>query len=228
MRALILILCIFPAVLWAQNAPGQITVTGEGQVAAAPDMATISLGVTSQAASASQALSQTNAATARVLDRLKAMGIAARDMQTDGLSLSPRWDQRSASGQEPTITGYVASNSVRVRVRDLSSLGQTLDTTVGLGANQFNGLNFGLQDPRPSTDKARRAAVADALLRARLYATAAGVELGAILSISEVGNARPPILEMRSMAAADAVPVAQGELTVSASVTVVFAIGKAP
>ncbi len=227
MRIFLFILCLFPSTLWAENAPGQITVTGQGRADAQPDMAMISVGVSSQAASAKQALAQTNSATARVLERLKAAGIAARDLQTGALSLSPRWDQRGEPGQERAITGYLATNSVRVRVRQLADLGKMLDTAVELGANQFNGLSFGLQDPGPQTDKARRAAVADALARARLYAAAAGVKLGPILSISEAGVTPPPMPQMRSMAAAEAVPLAPGEVTLEASVTVVFAIGQA-
>jgi len=226
MRSLVIFLCLFPAALWAQTGPATITVTGEGQVAAAPDMAMISVGVTSQAATASAALLETSTATARVLGRLKAAGIEARDLQTQGLSLSPMWQQRNDQINAPKISGYVASNTIRVRQRELSKLGDTLDSTVGQGANQFNGLSFGLQDPRPTTDAARREAVKDALSRANLYAAAAGVELGQILSISEPSNNAVPEMALARFAASDGVPIAEGELMVTASVTIVFAISQ--
>ena len=124
---MIRLIAIF-AFVWAAAAQGQdisggrLTVTGEGRVDSAPDMATITLGVTAQAKTASDALAQTSAATAQVLARLGDAGVAPRDMQTRDLSLSPTWDNRSSSsGSRPVIVGYQASHTVSVRVRDLDS-----------------------------------------------------------------------------------------------------------
>lgn len=227
MRILLVFLFLFPATLWAEAAPPTITATGEGRVAVAPDMATISVGVTTQQKTAAATLAENNKATAAVLERLKADGVAPRDLQTSGLSLSPLWDRQisqSSQNSPPKISGYVASNTIVVRLRDLVKLGEILDSTVGQGANQFNGLSFGLQDPKPSEDAARRAAVADAMARAHLYASAAGVRLGRILSISEPSSRAVPEMAMARMAASDGVPVAEGELSISAQVTIVFAI----
>ncbi len=227
MRILLVFLFLFPATLWAEAAPPTITATGEGRVAVAPDMATISVGVTTQQKTAAATLAENNKATAAVLERLKADGVAPRDLQTSGLSLSPLWDRQisqSSQNNPPKISGYVASNTIVVRLRDLAKLGEILDSTVGQGANQFNGLSFGLQDPKPSEDAARRAAVADAMARAHLYASAAGVRLGRILSISEPSSRAVPEMAMARMAASDGVPIAEGELSISAQVTIVFAI----
>ena len=110
-------------------------------------------------------------------------------------------------------------------LEDVTKVGAALDALVAAGANQMNGLNFSIKDPAPLLAKARTEAVADARLRAQQYAAAAGVTLGQILSISESGGAEPPRPMYRVMAmAADSVPVAAGEESVSASVTLVWEI----
>ncbi len=114
-----------------------------------------------------------------------------------------------------------------VRVRDLAALGGILDTVIADGANDFNGLRFGLQDPAPLMDEARRRAVDDAMARAALLAGAAGVTLGPVLSIDDQGGSRPmPMAEMAMRMSAGAAPVAAGELTLTANVAMVFAIAE--
>jgi len=204
---------------------GRLTVTGEGNVASVPDMATITLGVRHEAKTAGEALDLTSTAATQVLERLTAAGIEARDMQTRDLALSPIWDNRSPAQQRPEIVGFEASNTVTVRVRALDSLGRVLNDVVEGGANTFRGLSFGLQDPRPVLDEARKQAVAEALRKARLYASAAGITLGPVLQLSENGgSAQPMMLDRMAMAAEG--PVAQGEVTTGASVTMVFSIGQ--
>lgn len=211
---------------WAEEAGRRIAVTGEGQVEAAPDMATITLGVTQQAAEAQAAMQATNEAVSAVLERLAGLGIAPRDLQTRELSLSPVWSEPGGSGETTRqITGFLASNTVVVRVRDLQALGGVLDAVLAEGANAFNGLRFGMQDPAPLMAEARRRAVADAMAQAELLAGAAGVELGPVLSIGMQGGGAPVPERALRMSAAS-VPVAAGELSVSASVTMVFGIGE--
>ncbi|MCB1313635.1 MAG: SIMPL domain-containing protein [Sedimentitalea sp.] len=207
--------------------PRQITVTGEGRVEAAPDMATISLGVTHENEQAKLAMEATSDAVARILERIAAMGVAPRDMQTRALSLSPVWSERTASdGNRARITGFVASNTVMVRVRDLASLGRILDAVIEDGANDFNGLQFDVQNPEPLMDEARRAAVADAMARAALLAEAAGVTLGPVQSISEQGGMRPMGAMMDMAMRESGVPIAAGEVSVEAMVSMVFAIAQ--
>ena len=225
MRIFVIILMLVPFWAAAGDEAGRITVTGEGRINAAPDMATISVGVSHEAETARDALSHVNDALADVLARLEASGIEPRDMQTNGLSLHPIWDHRSEGPAR--LRGYQASNNLQVRVRDLPALGGILDRVVSDGANQFHGLTFGLQNPRPSQDDARRAAVADAMGKARLYADAAGISLGAILSISENGGGghAPAMMMERAVVVSD-VPVAAGEVSVAMTVTMVFQIAK--
>ncbi|MCE6950380.1 SIMPL domain-containing protein [Cereibacter sphaeroides] len=211
---------VLPAAAMAE-AP-RITVTGEGTVAARPDMATISLGVTSEAATAAEAMARNTENLGRVLDRLRGAGIEDRDLQTSGLSLNPNWTQ-SEDGAAPRITGYIASNMLTVRVRALDRLGAVLDQAVQDGANTLNGVSFGLADPEPALDEARKRAVARAQARARLLTEAAGVTLGPLVEISEGGGAFPPPMPMyREAAMAAPVPMAEGEIETSAQVTLVY------
>lgn len=214
---------------FAETVPATISVTGEGRVEIAPDMATVSLGVTTEADTAAAALKANSDALAGALARLTEAGIEDRDIQTSGLTLSPRYDYRN-DGSQPQINGYVASNMVMVRVRDLASLGPTLDGVVSDGVNTLNGIAFGLQEPDATIDEARRRAVKDAAHKAALYAEAAGVKLGRIASITEqanYGGPQPMMLAEASMAKdAGSVPVASGELTVSTNVSVVYEIAE--
>lgn len=210
----------------AEALPRQITVTGEGQIEAVPDMATLTLGVTNEAEEAEVAMAATSSAVAQMLDRLTGMGIAARDIQTQRLALNPVWSNRGGSTSGPAkITGFVASNMVMVRVRDLDALGPVLDGVISDGANDFNGLQFSVQDMDPLQDQARAAAVKDAIAAAGLLAEAAGVTLGPVVSIADHGGGGNGPMMMNMAAARDSsVPVAAGEITVSATVSMVFSI----
>lgn len=208
----------------AQEDTRRVTVSGVGTVEAVPDMATISLGVTTDAPGAREAIDANSRAMAGVLERLSTLDVAKRDIQTQGFSVSPRWENRS--NQQPRITGFVAQNRVMVRVRDLAALGGILDTVARDGANSFNGLSFGLQEPGPAQDEARRAAVSEARRKAELYAEAAGVTLGPLMQLGEADFAAQPMPMARAEMAmvSDAVPVAAGELSITARVTLVYAI----
>jgi uncharacterized protein len=202
---------------------GQITVTGEASVQVVPDLATVSLGVTTIGATASEALSANSAAVTAIIARLGQAGIEAKDIQTSNLSLNPNYYSSDGS-VAPQIQNYMASNMVTVTVRKLDSAGSVLDAAVQDGANTLNGLGFGLTDPRPAQDTARKNAVADARAKATLLAEAAGVHLGAIVSITEGGAAPVPMPMYRMDVAAAPVPVSGGTLDIAASVTVVWAL----
>lgn len=225
----LLALSLSAAPIWAQEAQTrQIIVTGVGEVAVVPDMAVITLGVSEQDKSAAAAMRATSDSAAAILARLSENGIDARDVQTSDVSLNPVWNNRSSgmsSDSEPKIVGYTANNRITVRVRDLDSLGSLMDAVLEDGANRFNGLRFAVQEPRPHQDAARQEAVADAMEKAKLYSEAAGVTLGPILTMSELGmsSGPAPMVEM-SMARDSGVPIAAGEQEISARLTVVFGI----
>lgn len=206
----------------------RIVTTGEGRVSARPDMATISLGAQAEAATAAAAMQEVSRRIAALLAQLDAAGIAERDRQTSGLSLNPVWDHSAQRPDgRPRITGFAASNTLTVRVRDLPALGGVLDRVLEAGANDFGGLSFGLQEPRPQEDDARRRAVADARAQAELLAEAAGVTLGPVLLIVEdpaPGGGPMPYFRADSAMMAEAVPVAEGEIDVLRRVRVEWAI----
>jgi uncharacterized protein YggE len=228
-------LSVFALVLGVAAAPvlaadrATITVTGTGTAEAAPDIATLRVGVTSEAKTARAAMDQTNARTAAIIARMAGLGVAERDMQTSGLSVNPVWSNRPAAGgqTENSITGFVARNGLTLRVRDLAVLGEVIDRAVDDGANDIGGVSFDVDEPAPLLDAARRDAVADAMARAQLYAEAAGVTLGTLQSLSEQGGyaPQPRMMEM-AMARDSGAPIARGEVGFSASVTMVFSIGE--
>lgn len=225
MRAAFLALLVLVAAPAA--ADPTITVTGRGEVFAAPDEATVTIGVTTEAPEASAAMSANSEAMSAVLARLMEQGIAERDLQTTALSLQPRWDNRQSSGGQPRITGFVATNMLSVRVRDLDALGGVLDATLADGANTLGGLTFGIADDRALRDAARRAAVAEAIAKAQVLAEAASVTLGRIEEIVEGGGvARPMPFARMDMAMAESVPVARGEMALDAQVTITWALGE--
>ncbi|SEQ04537.1 hypothetical protein SAMN05428969_1689 [Devosia sp. YR412] len=207
---------------------GSITIEGHGEVLAAPDMAQINSGVTTQGATAREALDANSAAMAELIAELKASGIEARDIQTSGFSVNPNYvysDERDANGYSlpPKINGYQVANTVTVTVRALDTLGAILDKSVTIGANTVNGVTFSVADPSALYDEARKAAFADARTKAELYATAAGGTLEEINSISESQSFNSPqpvaMYSMRAEAAAD-VPVEGGELAFAINVNV--------
>ena len=205
-----------------------IIVTGQGSVATAPDMATITLGVTEQAETAKAAMAAVNAAVAAILAELDAAGIAPKDRQTSRFYLHPVHDNRPVeNGQPPQITGYRAGNAVTVKVRDLSRLGEMLDAVIDQGANDFNGLEFGLQDPAAAMAEARRAAVQNATDRARQLAEAAGVGLGKLVRMTESSHSQPKMFETARMGMAMDSAVAEGEVEIEAQVSMTFEIAPA-
>jgi uncharacterized protein len=207
------------------EASRQISVSGTGTVELAPDMATVRIGVSHQDEVAATAMQQTSDAVAAMLARLTALGIEGRDMQTAGLSLNPVWRDSPDQQGQPRQWGFEATNLVSLRLRDIAALGTVLDALVSNGANRLEGVSFGLQDPDSTMDEARRLAVADARRKAELFAAAAGVTLGPVISLTEngMGIPRPMMMEMAAMRA-DSVPVAAGEVGISASVQMVFAL----
>ena len=200
-----------------------VTVSGVGTATAPPDMAEITTGVVTRAPTAAQALAQNNQAMAALLQTLAGVGIAARDIQTTNVSVSPQ----RRPGRDVALTDIVAYevvNQVHVKVRDLPSLGRVLDQQVAQGANSLSGIRFGLNDPAPLLDEARKRAMADARRKAELYAAVAGLKVGRVVSVQEAGAALPrPEMAARAMMSA-AVPVAAGEQEIQASVSVTYVL----
>jgi uncharacterized protein len=204
--------------------PPAISVTGEASVSVPPDLATVDGGVSIDAKTAREAAETGNAAMTKVLAALKAAGIEDKDLQTSRLSLLPQYASSNRPGPN-TLTGYRASNRVTVRLRDVGKVASVIDTLVGAGANEIGGINFTVASASKLLDEAREKAVADARRKAEIYARAAGVTLGAPLSISEEGTPSPaPYYRKMTASLGAAAPVAQGEETLSITVGVTWAI----
>jgi uncharacterized protein YggE len=205
-----------------------LSVSASADATRVPDVATISTGVVSQAADANAAMRANAAQMDKVMAAIRAAGIAERDIQTSGINLNPNY--KYVENAPPTIVGYQASNTVNVKVRDLSKLGKVLDTFVEQGANQINGPTFEVDKPDEAYDEARIAAIKKAQARAQTYAKALGLDVRRIVSISEGGASVPrPMPMLRAMAADSemkSTSVSPGESTLSVAVEVVFELGR--
>jgi len=204
-----------------------LSVSAQAEARRAPDIATVSAGVVTQAADGNTAMRQNAEQMTRVLAAVKSAGVADRDVQTSGINLNPQY--RYEENQPPRITGYQASNNVTVKLRDVAKMGKVLDALVASGANQINGPSFGIDDPEPLYDQARIEALERARARAATYAKALDLRVRRIVSISEGGAAMPvpmPRMAMAKAEAYDSTPVAAGESSVSVSLDVVFELGR--
>lgn len=213
-----------------------IQVSAEARIDRAPDIAFVTAGVTEERASAKEAMAAQASAMNGVFEALRDAGIADRDMQTSGLSLQPRYDYVETAGRDGVkrgtqkLAGYVASNQVTVRVRDLARLGDTLDRLVSSGGNTLSGVNFAIDDDKEMRNEARSKAMKDAIAKAELYAAASGLRVSRIVTISEGYEHSPQPMPMARMQMAsdmmESTPVAGGEVGVTANVSVLFELTK--
>lgn len=204
-----------------------LSVSARGESSRAPDIATASAGVVTQAADANAAMRENAAQMTRVLAAIRAAGVAERDIQTTGINIHPTY--RHVDNEEPRISGYSASNTVNLKVRDIAKLGEVLDALVASGANNVSGPSFGIDQPDAVYDEARRKALDQARARADMYAKALDLRVRRIVSISEGGGMQQPrpMFAMRAMAMdAESTPVAAGENTLEANLEVVFELGR--
>ena len=204
--------------------PPAISVTGEANVSVAPDQAQIDGGVTSDAKTAREASDANNAAMGKVLAALKGAGIEEKDYQTSRLSLQPQFATPSKVSERPGIVSFRASNRVTVKVRDVTKVANVIDVLTGAGANEIGGINFTVTQASKHLDEARAKAIADARRKAEIYARAAGVTLGEPISISEEGAPVPVFRGKMAAPMAAGAPVAQGEETLSVTVSVSWVI----
>ncbi len=205
-----------------------ITLTGRGTLDHAPDIAMINLGVQIEAETASIAMTQQAEKMNAIFAAVKAAGVADRDMQTSNLSLNPVYDY--PNNQRPKLRGYNASNTLAIKVRDIKNLGKTLDAVVKAGGNTINGVSFGIDKPEPLQDEARVSAIQDAARKAELYGRSVGYKVKRIVTVSENEYYAPPqpvMMQARmAMDAAEATPVAAGEVSLTATVSVTFELTK--
>jgi uncharacterized protein YggE len=202
--------------------PGTISVTGTGSVDTAPDTATMSFGVTTQASTAQEAMSQNSQQTAQLIAALKGAGVDAKDLQTQYVSLDLQYDSDGRN-----VVGYTASNSVSATVRKLANVGDVIDAGIKAGANNVSGPTLSRDDRAKLYEQALERAVAAAKAKAEVLARASGGTVGAVQSVTEnpqdVGGPEPATFA--AAARAVAVPIEAGTAQVTANVRVVFALG---
>jgi uncharacterized protein YggE len=206
----------------SNGVPGmrQITVIGTGEVKVVPDTASVQIGVETTAPTTKDALAQNTAQANAIIEQIKQLGVAEKDIQTSGFNISPTY---SSDGRE--VTGYTVSNQVSVVIRDLAQAGTLLDQVVQAGANRIYGVSFTVADPAAALAQARDKAVADAKARADQLAKGTGATVGQVLVISEnVGAASPVPMPMmdRVAGAGGAPPIQAGEQSYSAQVQITY------
>ena len=206
-----------------------LNLSAYGETRLAPDIASINLGVQTEGKTAQAAMAANAQRMNQVTAALRAAGIAPRDIQTSGLNLGAQYAYEP--NLPPRLTGYQASNQVTITVRDLARLGQSVDAVVGAGANQVNGISFGLSDPTAAENAARTEAVRALQAKAELYARATGYRLQRLVSLSEGGGyaPQPPMPMMRMAMKGDMAAqteVSPGELKVRIDVTGLYELGR--
>lgn len=204
------------------------TVHGHGELSVPPDEARVRLGVVAQAPTAKAAQSEVSRTARAVTDSIAARGVAARDLQTSGLSLQPVYAPRVGTERAPKIVAYRASNVVTVRVRRLGAVGSIIDAALGAGANTLDGVSFRLRDDGAARDSALAQAVIEARGKAGVIAAALGLRLGDVLDVTEQGVNVVPVVPMMAQGVALAAtraetPVSAGEVTITADVTIKYA-----
>lgn len=199
----------------------RLDLSATGMVTRAPDVATIGVGVVTQARTAREALAANAQRMTVTIAALRRAGVAERDIQTDSLSLAPQY--RYGNDQPPALTGYQATNRVTARLRDVAATGGVLDALAAAGANQIDGPSFALDHPEAALDEARTQALASARARADLYARAAGLHVRRIVRIAE-GEAAPMVrpMMMAAMRKTAETPIESGEQALSVTLSVTF------
>lgn len=232
-----LLAAAFALVLLTQHATAQtqttqeriptLTLTGEGQAEAKPELVVLQVGVAVTAKVAKDALAENSRLLTAALNAAKEAGIEARDLQTSGLSLRPdivraeKWPHRE-------VIGYQVNNLVTIRVRDISKLGALLDRLVVLGVNDIRNISFSVANPAPLVEQARAAAIKDVMDKAQKVAEAANLKIVRVLELNESGvempSPRPQLMARAASAPRPEVPVEAGELVYRARVNAVFEI----
>jgi uncharacterized protein len=200
-------------------------------VSAEPDMATIGAGVSTEAPTATEALRANSAEMVKVIDQIKKLGVAERDIQTTGINLNAMYDYDQQARRQ-VFRGYQASNRVSVKLRNIAETGRVLDALVTAGATDLNGPSFGLENDEPAKDVARKRALERAAARAADYARQLGYDSAKVLAITESISGSSPMPERATMrASADMVaaapPVQPGMVSTGISITIQYELVKA-
>ena len=214
------------SVQFGQAQPRTINVTGNSEVILAPDIAYVSIGVHTEAKAAKDAVATNNTQTQAVIDAIQGQGVDPKDIQTTNFSVYQQ-EKFSPTG-ESLGTYFMTDNTVYVTVRDITKIGEILDASVSAGANSIYGITFDVQDKESAMASGRDQAMVDAQTQAEQLATAAGVKLGDVQSISYYSSYPSPIYYDSKMAGVggggQSVPISPGQMTLTVSVSVTYYI----
>ncbi|MGB3456043.1 MAG: SIMPL domain-containing protein [Litorimonas sp.] len=208
--------------------PGVIHVTASATADAVPDTVSVSAGVQTTSPSAQEAMARNSEQMRAVFAALDQAGIPRQDVSTSNLSLNPRYDYQRRTEGEPRLIGYQASNQITVTTQELDRAGPLIDAMIKAGVNNINGVNFQVSEPDAAQASARAAAIEKAKIKARMMASAAGVELGRLLAMSEGQSSGPiaydQIVVTGARMESAAPPMAPGQRDIRATVTMSYAI----
>jgi len=207
--------------------PPVLVINGSAQIFVAPDEATIRLGIVRQAPTAQTAQEQTNVVAKEILNAIVKVGVQANQIQTARLVLTPVYAPRNPESRDaPRIVSYNATNVVSVRVENLSLVGGVVDAGLKAGANQVEGIQFGLRNDLASRGEALKRAVQEARTKAQIMADALGVNIVEVLEANEGGVSVVPFAEagMQRLAVAAETPVSPGQIQVQANVVIRYRI----
>ena len=214
------------SVQFGQAQPRTINVTGNSEVILAPDIAYVSIGVHTEAKAAKDAVATNNTQTQAVIDAIQGQGVDPKDIQTTNFSVYQQ-EKFSPTG-ESLGTYFMTDNTVYVTVRDITKIGEILDASVSAGANSIYGITFDVQDKESAMASGRDQAMVDAQTQAEQLATAAGVKLGDVQSISYYSSYPSPIYYDSKMAGVggggQSVPISPGQMALTVSVSVAYYI----
>lgn len=219
-----------------QEPPRSVSVSGTGQVSVQPDIAVVQVGVQTSNSEATAALDSNSEQMQSLLDTLEQAGVAQEDIQTQSIQLQPQYAGASngmpqpvepTAGQAmtntPEIVGYIAQNTVEVRINDMANLGSLLDSVVAAGGNQIMGIRFEISEANDALQQARATAWNDAQQKAEQLAELAGAQLGSVLTINEFSRGPVPVAQTSNMMReAAAVPVQPGSQDVNVELQITW------
>lgn len=210
--------------LFAGLASANITVTGDGKISYVPNIANVSLTVSTEAGTASEAWQKNGETVKKLFQALKSLGIDEKDLKTTGVHVNPKYFH--PKGEPPELIGYTVTYNLTVTVRKLNEVGQVLDALVANGADRLAGISFTHDGLEELIDQARAKAVAEARKKAEIYIKGAGASLGQVVTISEGHHVPYRHFQMELMAKGghDSLPIAAGKEDLSVTVTVTYTI----
>lgn len=207
-----------------------ITISGEGVVTSRPDIARMQIGVMTEARDVVEAQRQNTEKTNAIIDSFSSFGIEEKDIKTSNYQIYPRYDYNDG---RQILRGYQITQTVSIKIRDLSKVGDVLARAGQLGANQVDGITFDIDDPAQLEREAREKAILDAGEKAKALARSLGVRLGSVVGFSEGGSSGVPMPMYRSyaedmaMGSAESVPspsIQSGSYDITKNVNIVFEI----